>query len=193
MKNFSIKKLVLIIIAIASSCVLILGLLAPVVSSVTGYNVLGEKWPKDTSSISIFIIILKIFVILAIIVGALFLLLSIVSLWIKDYKKYLDICMIWTVAFSCIYMILGIVGCGIFSTEYGLSVSTEAFLPLIFTGILGIAYIVCGKVLSFEKSESSQGKMKEEDKIGLMLKYKELLNEKIITEEEFNEKKKELL
>lgn len=41
--------------------------------------------------------------------------------------------------------------------------------------------------------ESNQDKVSEMDKINLLIKYKELLDKNIITEEEFNKKKEELL
>ena len=41
--------------------------------------------------------------------------------------------------------------------------------------------------------ESNEDKVSEMDKINLLIKYKELLDKNIITEEEFNKKKEELL
>lgn len=115
--------------------------------------------------------------------------------------------------FTFLYMLIGIIACSIYTTYYvmgvGFPTSTLAYLGFIFAALLFAAYVVCGIVMKegtasdrSEKTEAASAtpvprnaeRVTSAKDIAESLKqYKELLDSGIITQEEFDEKKNEIL
>lgn len=86
----------------------------------------------------------------------------------------------------------------------GYIATTRAFIPFIFEIFIFIAYFICntvlvekdGRIESLELNIEKKNKrinQSENMRIELLEKYKELMDKGIITQEEFFEKKKQLL
>lgn len=79
-------------------------------------------------------------------------------------------------------------------------IKTKSYIPCIFVAIFFVGLILCDKYLFVEAvvhvpngKGNPYAKMKEAERVETLLKYKELLDQQIITKEEFDEKRKELL
>lgn len=106
--------------------------------------------------------------------------------------------------FNLVYMIIGIVAVKMFEFYYPLE--TLAYLGFIFTALLFIAFIVCEAVLK-EHAISVQNKvlapvaatavhtenLSAKEAAEALKQYKELLDDGIITQQEFDKKKAEIL
>lgn len=80
--------------------------------------------------------------------------------------------------------------------------TTLSYVALILSILFTTAYFVCKKVIkedatfrkkSKESAEHKREVRQEADSVDLLVKYKKLLDEGVITQDEFDEKKKELL
>ena len=110
------------------------------------------------------------------------------------------------VFFSAIYMVLGIVYLNIYkgsfssTSDYGYMQTqtyTKAWIPFVLCLTIYVAYFVLKRVLKDDLiigGKSAENSKKDEIKdIDALIKYKELLDKGIITEEEFAEKKRKIL
>lgn len=116
------------------------------------------------------------------------------------------------IVFCSIYLVMGIVCAIVFrvvngsGAEYGGSVMTYAFIPLLLVIIFAIAYKICNKNIpeSLSANETKiaavPDKFSDDDYINnefqkaiLIKEYGELLDKGYITREEFDAKKKEIL
>lgn len=116
-------------------------------------------------------------------------------------KKAAFILMIAGVSYSAWYMLEGILYSSIYPTMNSSKASTVAWLAFIFCALTFTAYILC-KYLIKDNDELPINHLNKTQKpttkstmqsIALLKQYKELLDNGIITQEEFNEKKKELI
>ena len=117
------------------------------------------------------------------------------------WKKIIQNFMIIAVSFSAWYLVEGMLYTKIMETINGANVKTLTWLAFLFCALIFIAYILCEKLIK-TSDEIIAGKNGEKrnlsvknikNSIELIKQYKELLDSGIITEEEFNEKKKSLL
>lgn len=109
---------------------------------------------------------------------------------------------------NTIYMVLSVLLCWILLNEWEFEgAMTFTFIPWIFQ----LAVFICNHMLAKHMKRALKGEVApirfgsyaimggssmkdtEEDKVELLMKYKELLDSGVITEEEYNAKKKELL
>ena len=164
-------------------------------NEVTGYSVLDE-YPKAIEEIgewlgmyTIIYLILSVTVVISLIVG-----------FVKDQgQKFFDFAVatnVISVVISTVYLING------FSTvevakeylgSYG-EASTSSFIPFIFVAILAIAFFVI-KADVFKKfiAAKPNNNSNNTDTIGDLERYKDLLDKGVISEEDFEAKKKQLL
>lgn len=183
-----------------------------VIESENGFDLLSFE--------SIFIIdkadwqetIVGVFSLLPLIVGIGVIVVGVVSFFMKDErvaKKWQNGFAILGLVFVGLYMIMGIVFNIVYSegiyldSEGGLdedlfSATTYTYIPFIIMSVLFVAYHVVPSKL-FKNDEivegvKSTGSVKSQSsKLELLRDYKKALDEGIISQEEFDEKKKELL
>jgi len=166
--------------------------------------------------IGAFSILITVFAILAII-------LAVCNFLSLQNTKIYDIVIISIAIFNTlIYLIEGIVFKKIFIDSYGISdatkiIKTSSFVPFIICAVLIITYIVLGVIFTRlintqddsidndkgeqiskpqEESNSSEKEASmndEETKIELITKYKKLFDDGILSQEEFETKKKQIL
>ncbi len=132
------------------------------------------------------------------------------------------ICSFLYMVFGIIYNLQVKAVGGTDATEMGISIeyTTSAFVPFIFAVLFTVAYFVCQKMVpdkyvygvsneadgeAPEKNEAQSevaatysaptagAKMSEERKVEVLAKYSQLLKDGVITQEEFDAKKKEIL
>lgn len=141
----------------------------------------------------------------------------------KKVKVYEVIIIAISLFNTIIYFIEGFVFKSVFIETWGIGaesmyIKTSCYIPFIICAVLFIAYIVVGiifdkiiktqpeKDTTIEQEEKIENKKEEkqeietktqnydeESKIALLTKYKELLDAGVITQEEFDIKKKEIL
>ena len=129
---------------------------------------------------------------------------SIFNFFLKKRFNFNLIIAIVSIVIAALYMIIGIVFVSVSKATWGSKYyfTTSAYIPLIIQAVLLAAHIVCGKikisaVSTKDKSQNSvlstpvlNKAISEEQQI---IKYKEMLDNGIITEEEFNGKKRKIL
>lgn len=133
-------------------------------------------------------------------------------------QKTLKIFVIVNVVLTLIYMINGFIAVGdVESTLSDLSddldigeyidIATEAFLPLIFTALCAVAYFVLDRMpetvgvqptvvkesVAAASASETKGYIDDEHTADMLIKYKGLLDQGVITQEEYDQKKTELL
>ena len=133
-------------------------------------------------------------------------------------QKSLKIFVIVNVVLTLIYMINGFIAVGdVESTLSDLSddldigeyidIKTEAFLPLIFTALCAVAYFVLDRMpetvgvqptavkesVAAASASETKGYIDDEHTADMLIKYKGLLDQGVITQEEYDQKKTELL
>ncbi|MBR2375965.1 MAG: SHOCT domain-containing protein [Clostridia bacterium] len=137
-------------------------------------------------------------------------------------EKTLKIFVIVNVVLTLIYMINGFIAVGdvesavsdlsdILDEDIDISkyvdIKTEAFLPLIFTVLCAVAYFVLDRMpetvgvqptavkesVAAASASETKGYIDDEHTADMLIKYKGLLDQGVITQEEYDQKKTELL
>lgn len=212
MKNLTLKKIVLCALALIVGIFTICGPAFALVSlygvEMTGYDIIpeasemgGVDAENDLALAASFIMML---------IGIFAVVLPIVALFLFDEKKTRVACncTLWGgLVSSLLYTIAGGVLKGSDNISYLDGVKTVAFVPMILIVLLTVAFIVCDKMmqskpLTFKSNvaqqevaatSTSRPVQDESATVELLIKYKKLLDEGIITQEEFDEKKSQLL
>ncbi|MBQ7236580.1 MAG: SHOCT domain-containing protein [Clostridia bacterium] len=205
--NTVIQKVIVMIMAILSLLTLTFTLcksgLAFTMYVENGFTFLAFKSILISSYFSWAIYLIGAFSILFLLVSLILITLSIFNFFIK--KRFNLIIIVASIVIAVLYMIIGIVFVIVCNVTYGYDYyfRTFAYIPLILQIILLVAYIICGKIKTFSK-EITQDKTQNNVSVSAILsramveeqqinKYKEMLDNGIITEEEYNEKKRKIL
>ena len=128
--------------------------------------------------------ILLTFIIICLVVSVIYLVLGIIT--VTKINDYLDIYLRDSYDIDTYNLI-------------NLDVFTKTYIPLIFVVLLFVGYIVVNKVMPSSNNDYKVSKrkavvkMSEDERLAVLLKYKQLLDEEIINKEEFEKKKKTLL
>lgn len=204
MKKVNIKQIILISIVAG---VLLLNLLAPLFNLMTakvfsfasasdnGYSVLGSY----TSAIEDIVDWLSIWTIVMLVFTITLTVIFVVKM-VKgqSIEKISSVITISSVVLNCVYMING------FLTKstadevldgYG-EIHTYAYIPFILAVVLVVAYFLLKAFLPEEmgaKAKAQQSAKSENQALQTLLQYKALLDSGVITQEEFEAKKAELL
>lgn len=220
--KFTIKRLILGIIVFVLGLMTLLTLCMPFTKvdalglSETGFSLFDFSFDemRGASGAEASIIgILSIFQLLVSLATMVFAVITVIFFEDGAAKKLTMGLSIACLVFTFLYMLIGIIACSIYTTYYIASMefptSTIAYLGFIFAALLFTGYIVCGIFIKertvsdkTEKveivSETPAARTAEhinsaKDIAESLKQYKELLDSGIITQEEFDEKKNEIL
>ncbi|MEG9430315.1 MAG: SHOCT domain-containing protein [Christensenellaceae bacterium] len=120
---------------------------------------------------------------------------GIIGLFIENEKieKANLISIIIGLLFSFWYMIEGILYSTIYTPTTGYNATTTAWLSFVLCFLPFIAYLFCKYYVQNNDALINDNRKAKTNNLTLLKQYKELLDDGIITQEEFNEKKKELI
>ena len=218
MKDFSIKKAILCSLMFLISLFTLLALCFHLVNASVmniGYGESGFSYFKFSSTMIPYkgmIIPFGIVSIIQLIVSIVMIALSLLAFFKYSKEKYTEtgktIIQLGLV-FCSLYLAMGIACTIVFrvvngsGAEYGGSIMTYSFLPLVFVIIFAIAYKVCKNMipedLGMKNGAKPANKTRETamnseySKADLLKEYGELLDKGYITREEFDAKKAEIL
>ena len=160
-------------------------------------DIVGTFWEDD------YVAIISIWPLLTLIIGVISFAFAFVTLFISNVSvanKMQKVFSILCVIAITLTMIDGIVFSTVLGIEWSYSFSTFSYIPLIIGVLVYLAYlivpsIVCKNEVVIEgKTTKAVGSVKSQSSsIKLLKEYKELLDAGIISQEEFEEKKKTLL
>lgn len=209
-KNFSIKRIILLSLTALISAFNILTLLFTIVdinvsafgtylnASVNGFSVM-DKYPAAIEDCGAW---LGIYSIIHIIFAVIILFAATLSFFKKEWEEFIGLAKITNVI-SCIlafvYMINGTIAVSEAESSGSsfYKVTTAAFVPLIFIVIFTASFFAVKALMndsfSFKKAEKKAEQSTAVNAADELLKYKNLLDQNAITEEEYEKKKNQLL
>lgn len=200
MKDLSVKKIVLSGIALLTALFTLIGLAFKVAYPLNGFFFMGKYVHYVDDWLAILGKTYSIIHMLYGLVGIVFVVIAFFLFNSKNSKKINLVFVIGGLVFSTLYMVLGI----IFACLY--EVSTDAYGQFILVALCFAAYFICnailndnplGGIVSSASSQNQNAPLKtvkqEKSSIDLLMEYKKLLDAGIISQEEFDAKKKELL
>ena len=204
MKDLSVKKIVLSSIAFLTAFFTLIGLAFKVVAPISGFFFIGHNAYYYFNVEEWVAILGQVYAIIHMIYGLVGIVLVVIAFFLfsgKTAQKVNKIFVIGGLVFSILYMTLGIT----FASLY--AVPTQAYGQFILIALCFTAYFVCNAVLKetplggrvIKSSQASQtvpvvkSVKQEKSSIDLLMEYKKLLDAGIITQEEFEAKKSELL
>lgn len=156
-----------------------------------------------TSSFNWAIYLIGVFCILFLLISLILIALSVFNFFLKKSFNFNLIVIIVSIVTAVLYTLIGIIFVIVCTATYGrMHFSTSAYIPLIIQLVLISAYIVFDKIKTLGTIGANDNKQpttastvlnKVDAEAELIKKYKNLCEQGIITEEEFNEKRRQIL